>query len=189
MWNCGKNTPKNPVTYQKTFLFPKIASAVKLGIRVKKKKGNFLKSKNPSFYFFKYWTFCISVQKKIITVVANTYTNIFSYDLLPFPVPELGIINYKSHTAASKQPEGDTSPCTIHCSCGTEFATESNVTRPESSNSPKSQMATGWQHTAETKYFLVLFPPCYWLLLEIQYWAKWTPLVFSYSFSYFYVLM
>lgn len=88
--------------------------------------------------------------KKIITIVANKCSNIFSYDSLPFPVPELGIINSKLHTAASKQTESYTSTCNIHFSCRTQFATKFSVTRPES-NSAKSLIATSQQHTAETE--------------------------------------
>lgn len=68
------------------------------------------------------------------------HSTIFSFDSLPFPVPELRIINQKLNTAASKQPEDDTSiaPST------SELILLPNAASPGQNLIPPGHITTGW---------------------------------------------
>lgn len=156
-WEIIEETQRTPLTAKRNpIIFSTVDSVSRLNNRFKK-----------------YWTVCISLPKKF-AISANACSTIFSYDSLSLLVPELGIINQKLHREASKQTKSNAFPLNIHCSWGTQFATKFSATKPEI-NSPKTQIATGRRQQKQGKYILVLFPFCYWPLLEIKYWSKHTP--------------
>lgn len=126
--------------------------------RKKHKEPQLLPKKKPTAFLS--W-FCFEIEQQIlkvlnllykptkkIAIVPSSCSSILSNDSLPLLLPELGIINQKLHTVASKQTKSDASPLSIHCSWGTQSAIKFSVTKPET-NSPQTQIATGWQHTTE----------------------------------------